>query len=69
VRFEHGLQSAIQLLVQQRRERRVTRCVEIGLFRGDVMFPFAASKQSRVSIVFLLDGLHVMAADSPHPQR
>jgi hypothetical protein len=33
----------MQLLVQQRRERRVTRCVEIGLFRGDVMFPFAAS--------------------------
>src|SRR5262244_2814955 len=69
VRFEHGLQSATQLFVQQARERRLTRCVEIGLCRGDVVFPFAASKQSRVSVVFLLDGLHVTAADASHPQR
>ena len=69
VRFEHGLQSVTQLLVQQRCERRVTRRVKIGLFRRGIVFPFAASKQSRVSVVFLLDGLHVTATNSPHPQR
>jgi hypothetical protein len=68
-RFKHGLETTPQLLVQQGRERSVTRCVEIGLFPMDVVFPFAASEQGHISIVFLLDRLHETAAYPPHPQR
>jgi hypothetical protein len=41
-RFEDGLEATPQFLVQQGREWRVTRCVQIGLLRIDILFPFLA---------------------------
>src|SRR5205085_2598263 len=55
--FEYRLESAAQLFAQQRLERGIARCIEVGLRAGNFAFPFVASEQGAVLRRPVRDGL------------